>query len=68
MNFNFRHIVTLTNQTPLVNKPKKSSGLLIHKKSTLDDFYLTSKTQNPNYILISNNSIFSKNGDSVVIT
>ena len=42
--------------------------MLIHKKSTPGDFYLTAETPNPNYILILNNSIFSKNGDSVVIT
>ncbi len=67
MNFNFRHIVSLTNQTPLVKKPKKSSSLF-STQNTLDDFYLTTKTPKPNYIIILNNSIFSKNGDSVVVT
>jgi len=67
MNFNFRHNVTLTNQTPLVNKPEKSSSLFLNENA-LDDFYLSHETPKPNYILILNNSIFSKNGDSVVIT
>jgi hypothetical protein len=67
MNFNFRHKVTLTNQTPLVEKTEKSSSLF-STQNMLDDFYLTTKTPKPNYIIILNNSIFSKNGDSVVVT
>jgi hypothetical protein len=67
MNFNFKHNITLTNPTPTVNKPKKSSGMFL-QHNTLDDFYLTTKTPKPNYIIFLNNSIFSKNGDSVVIT
>lgn len=64
MNFNLRHNVELTNQTPLVKKLKKSSNLFF-QQNRFGDFYLSNKTQKNNYILILSNSIFSKNGDSV---
>lgn len=64
MNFNLRHNVELTNQTPPVNKLEKSSNLFF-QQSKFDDFYLSNKTPKTNYIIILNNSIFSKNGDSV---
>lgn len=64
MNFNLRHNVELTNQTPPVNNLKKSSNLFF-QQNRFDDFYLSNKTPKNNYILILSNSIFSKNGDSV---
>ncbi len=67
MNFNFRHNITLTYNTPLVNKPKKSLGLFFIQNMP-NVFYFASKTPKTNYIIFLNNSIFSKNGDSVVVT
>jgi hypothetical protein len=67
MNFNLTHNIILTNLTPLVNILEKSSGMFFYK-NTLDDFYITTKTPKPNYKIFLNNSIFCKNGDSVVVT
>jgi hypothetical protein len=64
MNFNLRHNVELTNQIPQVNNLKKSSNLFF-QQNKFDDFCLSNKTPKTNYIIILNNSIFSKNGDSV---
>jgi len=67
MTFNFKNkSLSLTNQTPLVNKPRKSSSLFA-PQNKLDGFYSNLKTPKSNYIIILNNSIFSKNGDSVVV-
>ena len=67
MNFNFEHNITLTYNTPLVNQLKKSSSLFFTQNMP-DDFYFASKTPKTNYIIFLINSIFSKNGNSVVVT